>query len=855
MNDKSRPLRFNRNIAFFIAFFTCIIFLLMTLTLTMISLKTFRDAFYKQSNQLCLGTNAQASFVIDGDFIERYINTMTYDYEYIRFAENLDQLKNRIGVKYFYIMADTGIPGRLTYVYDADVREWAGKEYALGLTDPKEEFDGYTEVLSSGKPFDRARYSKSETFGELYYAYAPIMNSAGRVIAFVGTDIDIAPLNEELNAYRSLFLTIVIIGFLVFIVMLYITSHHSLTVPLKYIIDSAFSISKGNMTMNLPVGLKKRTDEIGKLGGAFEIMTHTIYGLINDIEQIMKEVRRGNITARADISEYKGDYYNIINGVNKTMDLVCQDFNMIPEGIAFFNMEGQIQFSNKQMVHFTRIHDLHINDESFFDQILSMEELLILSNMLVPQDSEGNNLSISKDLSLLSDTRKLCHYHLSLLKTKISLSTSHTHANTEEQQSGDSTLLLIMTDISASMEAKQEAELANRVKGEFLSKMSHEIRTPLNAIIGMSQIAKHADSVDKIRNCLHQIEGSSNHLLGIINDILDFSKIEAGKLILDVQSFDIHESIDFVLSMIQPKINERNLKLKTETINLQHNVITADILRLNQVLLNLLSNAAKFSQENGSIMLTVEETEYADGWGTFRFSVQDFGIGVDHENVENIFNPFKQADGSISRKYGGTGLGLSISRSFIELMDGKLWVESDGEGKGSTFIFTLRVKCKKLSFADNDDSFEDENTDEKNYDFSDSRVLVVDDVEINQEIVLELLDSTGIKTETAADGEEALAKYLSSPPGYYDIILMDVQMPKMDGISATEHIRSSFHIDANKIIIIAMTANVLQDDIDDVLKSGMNDHLGKPIELKVLLEKLDKYLAKDAGLKRNLRFL
>jgi signal transduction histidine kinase/ActR/RegA family two-component response regulator/HAMP domain-containing protein len=783
-----------------------------------------------------LESTAQASFVIDGNFIERYINNVTIDDEYIAFSKKMDDLAKRIDAKYFYIMADTGVPGMFTYVYDYGAMDAYGK-YALGLTVSVEEFDGGKEVLATGKPFDKARYYNAE-FGELYYAYAPILNSAGEVIAFVGTDIDITPFNKDLNLYTISFLIIVIVSFIIFLVMLFLVTRYVLSVPLRTIIDIAVKFSKGDMTLEMPVWLYKRNDEIGTLSKTFRNMILVIYGLIIDIEHIMQEFRRGNIMERSDESQYQGEYHNIVHGVNKTLDLICQDFNMIPEGIAFFNLREHIQFSNKQMEHFIAIHQLNIHSGSFFEQLLTSDELRVFSSMIDQQTYEDNDLSITKDLSLLSDTRKLCHYHLSIVKTSVFLSKQNMNDNVFK----DSAIIMIMTDVSALMEAKQEAELAGRAKGQFLSKMSHEIRTPLNAIIGMSHVAKQTDSKEKIRNCLHQIESSSNHLLGIINDVLDFSKIEAGKLILDIQPFDLYDSINFVVSMIQPKTNERHLTLLHETKNIQHSIITTDILRLNQILLNLLSNAAKFSYENGSILLSVEETDYADGWGTFRFSVQDFGIGIDHEHSENLFSPFVQADGSISRKFGGTGLGLSISKSFIEMMNGKLWVESEGKGKGSSFIFTLRIQCESYVPKNTQSIIEVEHIDIKQYDFSGKRVLVVDDVEINQEIIIELLDSTGIASDTASNGEDALAKFNQSPSGYYDVILMDVQMPVMDGLTATEKIRSSGHVDANNVIIIAMTANVMQDDVDNVKKVGMNDHLGKPIELDIMLEKLNNYL-------------
>ncbi len=834
-NSKKKHNKIDQGISFYIGLFTCIIFLMVTIILTVLSFKSYRTAFYNYSNKLCLGSNAQASFVIDGDLVEYYVKTQTVDDVYIKFAAKLDVLKSRIDVKYFYIMAYTGNSGELTYIYDATVREWAGKEYALGMTDSIDEYDGCLEVLATGQGFDKARYY-NDTYGELYYAYAPIFNSRGDVVAFVGTDIDITPLNNELDRYRTSLIITVVIASAAFLVMFFLISHYALNIPLKFIIDFAVRISKGDMNIHTPKWMENRSDEIGKLGGAFDNVASTIYGLITDIENIMQEVRRGNITARADISKYQGEYYKIINGVNKTMDLVCQDFNIMPEGIGFFNLEKQIQFSNIQLDHCIKIHSLNIDREIFFKQILSFEELLILDGMTDPRSDRNQVPAITKEISLENEFGTLRYYNLSIVKTNISLS------HTDEDVPEDSSLILIMNDISASVEAKQEAELANRAKGDFLSKMSHEIRTPMNAIIGMSQVAKQTEDLSKIRNCLQQIESSSDHLLGIINDILDFSKIEAGKLVLDDEPFVLMDDMEFVLSMIQPKMEEKELVLKSGIKTMQHNVITADVLRLNQVLLNLLSNAVKFSYEKGTIVVTAEEVDYSGGWGTYRFSVQDYGIGIDPDNAEKLFNPFEQADGSVSRKYGGTGLGLSISKNLIEMMGGELWVKSAGIGKGSCFSFTIHVRCEES--VSGNKKFIPEHQRSDTYDFSGKRILIVDDIEINREIILELLSTTGIEIETASDGEEAVSKFLSASPGYYDIILMDVQMPIMDGLTATENIRSSFHIDAKKVVIIAMTANVLRDDVNSAMRSGMNNHLGKPVDLKVMLEMLDAYLFK-----------
>jgi CheY-like chemotaxis protein len=369
--------------------------------------------------------------------------------------------------------------------------------------------------------------------------------------------------------------------------------------------------------------------------------------------------------------------------------------------------------------------------------------------------------------------------------------------------------------------------------------MSHEIRTPMNAIIGMTQIARSSGETEKLRGCLERIGSSSEHLLGIINDILDFSKIESGKLSLDVTIFSLTENLDFIMSMMLPRARQNNIELHLTIENILHDGISTDSLRLNQVLINLLSNAIKFSPDGSEIELKVGETGWKDGYGNYSFSVTDHGIGISEEQVKRLFRPFEQADGSITRKYGGTGLGLIISKNLVEMMDGKINLESK-EGEGSTFTFTIR--CKAQTAMDLQAQSADDEIVPEDYNFSGKRCLLVDDIEINREIVIELLSGTGLAMETAENGKEALDKFIASEIGYYDTILMDMQMPVMDGCTATEEIRMLDRDDAREIPIIAMTANVMQDDIRHTRESGMNAHLSKPIELETLLNVLSDHL-------------
>jgi CheY-like chemotaxis protein len=257
------------------------------------------------------------------------------------------------------------------------------------------------------------------------------------------------------------------------------------------------------------------------------------------------------------------------------------------------------------------------------------------------------------------------------------------------------------------------------------------------------------------------------------------------------------------------------------------------------VLINLLSNAVKFSPDGSEVELKVREICWKDGYGDYSFSVTDHGIGISEEQMERLFRPFEQADGSITRRYGGTGLGLIISKNLVEMMNGKIDLESK-EGEGSTFTFTIHCKAQaamelQAQSADNELVIE-------NYNFSGKRCLLVDDIDINREIVIELLSDTGITIESAENGKEALEKFLAAGIGYFDIILMDMQMPVMDGCTATEAIRALDREDAKEIPIIAMTANVMQDDVRHAKDSGMDAHIGKPIELGILLNTLSDHL-------------
>ena len=412
--------------------------------------------------------------------------------------------------------------------------------------------------------------------------------------------------------------------------------------------------------------------------------------------------------------------------------------------------------------------------------------------------------------------------------------------------------------------ARQRMEQASAAKSSFLANMSHEIRTPLNAIIGMTTIAKGTRDSERRDNCLEKIEEASAHLLGVINDILDMSKIEADKFELSHAEFDFAKMLRRVVSAHEFRAAERGQNV---TLAIDPNVpaqIISDEQRLAQVVANLLSNAIKFTPEKGRIVIAAkrlvedysaipekylaaafpdrlpgEEVDVAIGPRcALEIRVSDTGIGIAPEHQANIFQSFQQVDGSISRRFGGTGLGLAISKRIVDMMDGTIRLESEPD-KGSTFIFTIRAELSGDSLRAQQAAEEQAEVEAV---FAGRRILLAEDVEINREIVTAILEPMGLTIDEAEDGKAAYDRF-SANPDSYDLIFMDIHMPGIDGYEAPRLIRSLNHPRAKTVPIIAMTANVFKEDIERCLASGMNNHVGKPIDFDEVLALLKKYLA------------
>ena len=391
----------------------------------------------------------------------------------------------------------------------------------------------------------------------------------------------------------------------------------------------------------------------------------------------------------------------------------------------------------------------------------------------------------------------------------------------------------------ALIKAKQEAEAANRAKSEFLSRMSHDIRTPLNGIIGMTHIAGQQDNPERTADCLSKIDRSSKFLLGLVNDVLDMSKAESGKFELHPEPYRFEDFMNYIDAVIRPLCDSKNQKLTFNAPVDKNRAPLVDILRLNQIYFNILSNAVKYTPEGGEITVTARETLIPPNRVRYDVSIRDSGIGISEEFQKVLFDPFTQEGRNDTSEMRGSGLGLAIVRKILDAMGGSISVKSK-LGEGSEFIFSFDCEYieKDGSRAKKEEQPE-ESADEK---LNGKHILLCEDHPLNQEIAKSMLEQKKAIVDIAENGQEGVKHFAASPLNYYDAVLMDIRMPVMDGYTAAREIRKLARRDAKTVIILAMTADAFAEDVKKCLDCGMNGHIAKPVEPKKLYETIEKYM-------------
>lgn len=381
------------------------------------------------------------------------------------------------------------------------------------------------------------------------------------------------------------------------------------------------------------------------------------------------------------------------------------------------------------------------------------------------------------------------------------------------------------------------AQSASREKSEFLSRMSHEIRTPMNGIIGMTEIARMSlNNTERVRDCLDKISLSSDYLLSLLNDILDMSRIESGKVELTEDAFSLQTFSNRLSTMFLPRAEKAGVVLDIQTGPIYAPVVIGDELRISQVVVNIISNALKFTPAGGTVTVKIFQEPPVEDTVSLTVTVADTGIGMKKEFLDRMFEPFEQADSSTARQYGGTGLGLAISHNLIQMMNGQITVESE-PGKGTCFTIHLSLTCSKEA----PDAVTSQSADSGRTDLTGLHILLAEDNEINAEITTTLLEFAGAVIDWTMDGEKTVERFLSSDPGTYDLILMDIQMPNMNGLDACRAIRNSSHAQAPSIPIIGLSANAFRQDADQARLYGMDGYLVKPFNADDLIHTISSF--------------
>ncbi len=544
--------------------------------------------------------------------------------------------------------------------------------------------------------------------------------------------------------------------------------------------------------------------------------------------RIEKDGRPAIVGTGIDITDYKNAELELKNSETQYRELV-DNVNAI---ILRMNLDGTVSYFNEYAEDFFGFKAEEILGKHVVGTIVPQTEsmtgrdlsLMIKDILIHPKAYEDNeNENITKD-----GRRVVVRWANSVI------------LNCEGEASG---VLSIGTDITSQkkaeallIKAKEEAELATRAKSDFLANMSHEIRTPMNAIIGFSHLGLEENSPEKLREYLARVHSSSTNLLGIINDILDFSKIEAGKLELENAPFQLKQLVHDIRDLMEASAEAKGLKLEVSLPGDLPENLLGDSLRLRQVMTNLISNAIKFT-DRGMIQCVIKLESRQGDQVILHFSVKDSGIGMSQEALDKLFQPFMQADTSTTRKYGGTGLGLVICRQLVKMMGGEIDVTSH-PGEGSTFSFTVKLRENQALQDKDDNSLQTEAGLQAITSLAGMRVLLVEDNKVNQMLAQAILKRVGVEVTIANHGREAVE--MLAGHHNFDVVLMDIQMPEMDGHEATRVIRGELGL--MQLPIVAMTAHALSEERQQCLEAGMNNVVTKPIDVKALYEVLSQYL-------------
>ena len=740
----------------------------------------------------------------------------TKDDKYFSIVKRMLELRIGAGLTYFHIFADPGVPGVYVHIFDAMFQGDVSMEYSgdYGTPNPKSFYKEADSVFSTGEPVLVMNYSKNAGPS---YSFMPVKNNDGYVIAVIGTYINMQSLAVQLQSFMFLSVLVTILITCLILGVMYVALRKYIIKPIGKLTAISGEIAGGNIYCEIPGWIKSRTDEMGILGKSYESMSLALQAILSSNNNLFKAAMSGRLDIRGDPSPFKGFFSKVVNRINETLDVIGIYLDNIPGSLAIMNSDYDIVFTN-----------------GCFKRMFSATSNIDIISKMLDEENEGGADALKQKLAgylrlgeysrlawVESGGEKRC---LSFMCHGVTLDGSNNGA------------IIVVTDSTELVLAKDRALSANKAKSEFLSRISHELRTPLNVILSMSKLGLNDSELNESKDRFQKIVTSSSHLSNIINDVLEMSRMESGKTVIKHEAIKLATVINECVDLLMFKAKEKDIALVSSVSADVPEVLLGDEFRIRQILINLLSNAVKFTDE-GQVSLDVAVVSNDGESLRISFSVSDTGIGISGDFLSKIFLPFEQEDSFLSRRYQGSGLGLSISYNLAALMGGSMTASSE-PGEGSRFELIIPFGFADGLTAEDGEPGADAPIE---YAFEGKRILLADDIDINRLIFIEIFNGSGIGIDEAVDGDETLRKYKLSPPGFYDCVLMDIQMPKMNGYDVAKAIRGCTDRSDNDIPIIAMTANALKEDVDLALASGMDDHIAKPVDFDECKKKVARY--------------
>ncbi|MBQ1363882.1 MAG: response regulator [Oscillospiraceae bacterium] len=805
------------------------LFMLATnLTLGLVVTRQARRVTKTQINERMLDIVNTAAAMLDGDVLERLTAGDKDTPEYQEVLTTLRRFLDNIELDYIYYVRDMG-DGSFTFGIDPD--PVSPGEFGSPVV--------YTDALhkaSLGTPsVDETPYE--DTWGRFYSAFSPVFNSGGRVAAIVTADFNADWYEAQIGQIQ----TTVITGCILFLV---------LSLILAFLLAEQYGRQMDSVRKSLgelSKDLDSLTEDYAGKSGSTEAAEPSdpdegdIKALEKHVSELRKNLRdyishastQANSMITAMASDYRCVYYANLD----TDDAVCyrgdpHDPEQTPVGEHFPYLARLTWYAENCVTEMYREGFLTFVNPDNVRSRLATEPIIAYRYLAKREGREYYEMIRMAGVRRAEDRDDHIVHAVGFGLTEIDAEMRESMAKNE-----------------ALAEALTVAEDASRAKTAFLSNMSHEIRTPMNAIIGLDTLALHdAGLSEQTRDYLEKIGASARHLLGLINDILDMSRIESGRVILHKEEFSLGAVLEEINTMVMSQCSDKGLHYECRVLSEMGDWYVGDATKLKEVLINILSNAIKFTEAPGSVTMTVRRTAQFEDQSTLCFRVQDTGIGMDQEFLPKIFDPFSQEDGSTKNKYGSTGLGMAITKNIVEMMNGTISVESE---KGVGTVFTVFVTLKNSEHeeaapaaAPGQETASASGGDEQRPTLAGRRILLAEDIEINAEIMMDVLSMEEIEADHAENGRIAVEMFSASTPGSYSAILMDIRMPEMDGLEAAAAIRALDRPDAKKIPIIALTANAFDEDVQRSLQAGMNAHLSKPVEPDHLYRTLEDLIEK-----------